>query len=83
LNRFLHKVSTYLEVGAGDGHFTATPAAYVRHVYSVDVSEIISVANQRPANFTVVNSDVVGISVPTSTVNVVDRMLEHLHPDGL
>jgi glycosyltransferase involved in cell wall biosynthesis len=83
LKRFLHPGCVYLEVGAGDCHLAETVAGMVRQAYAVDVSDVIAGGNHRPANFTKVISDGVGIRVPASTVDLAysHMMLEHLHPD--
>jgi SAM-dependent methyltransferase len=83
LDRFLKGDSVYLEVGCGDCHLARAVARQVSRVYAVDVSEIISGAENFPSNFTMIVSDGVTIAVPWGTVDVAysNQLMEHLHPD--
>ena len=83
LDGFLTPQTTYLEIGAGDCHLAMEAAGRCRHVYAVDVSDVIAAGTQRPANFGLVLSDGVSIDVPPGTVDVAysNQLMEHLHPD--
>jgi SAM-dependent methyltransferase len=83
LGPFLSAESTYLEVGAGDCHLARTVAGRVAKAYGVDVSDLISATDERPANFELLITD--GTSVPLAdaqvTVAYSNMLVEHLHPD--
>jgi SAM-dependent methyltransferase len=83
LSRFIGPKSSYLEVGAGDGHLAITVARRARRAYAVDVSEIISSDSHPPDNFSWVVTDGVKIPIPSQTVTVAysNQLMEHLHPE--
>jgi ubiquinone/menaquinone biosynthesis C-methylase UbiE len=83
IRRFLTPDATFLEVGPGDCALSFAVAKQVRHVYAVDVSEVISSARTTPENFNLVLSDGVSIPVPPGCVTVAysNQLMEHLHPD--
>jgi SAM-dependent methyltransferase len=83
LDRFLTPASVYMEIGPGDCALALRVAARVRHVYAVDVSETITAAARRPANFTLKLSDGCSTEVPDGIVDVAfsNQLMEHLHPD--
>src|SRR5262249_44529639 len=83
LQAFLKPDSVYLEIGAGDCHLAMAVARWVRHVYAVDVSDLIAGGAERPDNFTLILSDGVSVEVPPGTVDVAysHQLMEHLHPD--
>ena len=83
LRRFLRPDAVYLEVGAGDCYLAMTIARQVRHVYAVDVSDVIAGSIPRPPNFDLIISDGIAIDVPPASVQVAysHMLLEHLHPD--
>jgi hypothetical protein len=58
-------------------------AQRVRHVYAVDVSEVIAGSVRRLPNFNLIISDGIAIDVPPASVHVAysHMLLEHLHPD--
>jgi SAM-dependent methyltransferase len=83
LRNFLRPDSIYLEIGAGDCYLPRQIAREVRHVYAIDVSDVIATGDECPVNFDLVLSDGVAIDVPPATVNVAysNQLMEHLHPD--
>jgi SAM-dependent methyltransferase len=83
LGRYLRPDAVFLEIGAGDCCLSHSVADQVRHVYAVDVSQVISSATQRPPNLTFIVSDGVSIELPAGSVHVAysNQLLEHLHPD--
>jgi SAM-dependent methyltransferase len=83
LSRFLSTDMTVLEIGCGDCHLSFELARRVRHVYGVEVSEVIAETMDVPGNFELVISDGTSIPVPDSSVDLAfsDQLMEHLHPD--
>ncbi|MCI0703403.1 MAG: class I SAM-dependent methyltransferase [Planctomycetia bacterium] len=83
LERFLTPETVYLEVGAGDCHLTRTVAGKVKAAYGVDVSDLISATDVRPANFDLLITDGTTIPLEASRVTVAysNMLVEHLHPD--
>jgi SAM-dependent methyltransferase len=83
VRRFLRPDSAFLEVGPGDCALSYAVAQEARHVFAVDVSEVISNAASRPPNFELFISDGVSIPVPPASVTVAfsNQLMEHLHPD--
>jgi SAM-dependent methyltransferase len=83
LSRWLTPQAVFLEIGAGDCALSFAAAKKVRHVYAVDVSESITSAVTRPANFTLLLSDGTSIPTPPAAVTLAysNQLMEHLHPD--
>lgn len=83
IRRFLRPDTCFLEIGPGDCCLSFAVAAEVRQVYAVDVSDLISSATVRPANFQLMLSDGTSIPIPHGTANVAfsNQLVEHLHPD--
>ena len=83
LQPFLTHSDTYLEVGAGDCLLARSAARFVKQVYAVDVSEVITRNAGWPKNFALKLSDGISIPVPSGSVNVAysNQLMEHLHPD--
>jgi len=83
IERFLRPDTCFLEIGPGDCKLSVAVSQVVRQVYAVDVSEVISSAAMRPANFELILSDGTSIPVPHGTANVAfsNQLMEHLHPD--
>jgi len=83
LGRFLDKDTVFLEIGAGDAHFTLAVADRgVRKCYALDVSrEILSGVND-PRVETVL-SDGCTVPVPKDSVTLAYsfQVMEHIHPD--
>ena len=83
LARFIDKDTVFLEIGAGDAHFTLAVADRgVRKCYALDVSrEILSGVND-PRVETVL-SDGCTIPVPAGAVTLAYsfQVMEHIHPD--
>src|SRR5262249_11201815 len=83
LRPFLRPDAVCVEVGAGASHRAMAVARFVRRVYAVDVSDVISGTASPPDNFALVLSDGVNLAVPAGTVHVAysNMLLEHLHPE--
>ena len=83
LRPFLHKDTTFLEIGAGDCALSFAVAEFVKRVYAIDVSETITARNEWPRNFELILSDGIDVAVPSGTVNFAysTQLMEHLHPD--
>lgn len=83
LRRFLHKATTFLEVGPGDCALALAVAPLVKTVYAIDVSAAIAEQIATPPNFHLVISDGCTIPVPPNSVQVAYsyQLMEHLHPD--
>jgi SAM-dependent methyltransferase len=82
---FLKPRSCFLEIGAGDCALSLEVAKYVRNVFAVDVSNVVSAAveRERPPNFHLVISDGVNIDVEPGSIDVAysNQVMEHVHPD--
>lgn len=83
LRRFLQPDTSFLEIGAGDCALSLAVARLIREVYALDVSALITQADQVPANFHLVLSDGLSIPVPHGSIDVAysNQLMEHLHPE--
>ena len=83
LNRFIHKNSTFVEIGAGGCGLSFKLCEVVKKVYAVDVSNILSDSQSIPDNFELIISDGVRVELDTESVDVVysNQLMEHIHPD--
>ena len=83
LSRYIHKDSTFLEIGPGRCQLSLMMAAQVKKVYAVDVSAEIASRENMPGNFELIISDGSSIPVPPESVDVAfsNQLMEHLHPD--
>lgn len=83
LRRFLKPDSSFLEIGAGDCALSLAVAKLIREVYALDVSALITQADQVPSNFHLVLSDGMSIPVLHGSIDVAysNQLMEHLHPD--
>lgn len=83
LKHFLHKDSTFLEIGPGDCALAFEVAKFATRVYAVDVSNEITQNVTCPPNFQLILSDGYSIPVPAQSVNLAysNQLIEHLHPD--
>ena len=83
LSRFIAPATRFLEIGAGACALSLAVASRVRHVTAVDVSDVISRDEPRPANFRLVLAVALGGAVPPGTIDVAysNQMIEHLHPE--
>ncbi|MFQ5766800.1 MAG: class I SAM-dependent methyltransferase [Acidobacteriota bacterium] len=80
---YLHRQSTFLELGPGDGALAVAVAGRAGRVYAVDVSTEITRRIACPKNLNVILSDGSSVPVPAGTVDLAYRnqLMEHLHPD--
>ncbi|HEX7183079.1 MAG TPA: class I SAM-dependent methyltransferase [Thermoanaerobaculia bacterium] len=83
LRDFLHRESTYLEIGPGDCTLAFEVARSVKKVFAVDVSGEITSGMTPPPNFQLILSDGRNIPLPRESVDVAysNQLMEHLHPD--
>lgn len=83
LKKHLKKESTFIEVGAGDCGVSFKVADYVKQVYAIEVSEVITKSQAIPSNFKLLLTDGTNIPVNKSCANVVysNQLMEHLHED--
>ena len=83
LSRFLSADLTVVEIGCGDCHLSFELAQRVKHVYGVEVSEVIAEGMDIPGNFELVISDGTSIPLPDDSIDLAfsDQLMEHLHPD--
>jgi SAM-dependent methyltransferase len=81
--RFVTRNSTFLEIGAGDGHMCRAMAKVVKKVYAVEVSEEIARGVDPPPNMEAIITDGLTLPVPEGTVSLIssDNVIEHIHPD--
>jgi SAM-dependent methyltransferase len=85
LARLLDKKKLFLEIGPGDCALAFHVAAFVRHVYAVDVSTTITRAAHAPENFSLLFSDGSTLPVPPNSIDIIysNQLVEHLHPDDV
>lgn len=83
LHPFLDKSESFLEVGPGDCVLSFEVSKYVRSVYAIDVSEIITHRKNAPHNFHLIISDGSSIPVPNCSIGIAfsNQLMEHLHPN--
>ena len=85
LRRFVRADSIFLEVGPGDGLLSFEMAKYLRKVYAIDVSEVITKQAEFPSNFELKLSDGSSVDIPAETVDVAysNQLVEHVHPEDV
>lgn len=77
--------SVFLEVGCGDCGLAVEIAKFVKKVYAVDVSKVITANKDLPKNCELNISDGIDIPVPLNSIDVAysSQVVEHLHPDDV
>lgn len=80
---FLEKNISFVEIGPGDCALSFEVSKFVKQVFAVDVSKVITENLTQPANFQLVISNGQSIPLPENSVDVVysNQLMEHLHPD--
>ena len=83
LRRLLDKNKTFMEVDPGDWTLSLHVTHFVKEVYAVDVSKIITEASDLPKNYKLILSDGCSIDVPENSIDIIysNQLIEHLHPD--
>jgi SAM-dependent methyltransferase len=83
LSRYLHKDSTFVEIGAGDCRLSFEAAKRLKRVYAIDVSSEVTKNIEPPENVELILSDGTSVDVPPESVDVAysNQLMEHLHPD--
>jgi SAM-dependent methyltransferase len=81
--RFLKPEDVVVELGPGRCYLAFALAAHVREVIGIDVSEVVSAATGRPANFRLLLGDGVHIPLANDSTDLVvsAQLMEHVHPD--
>ena len=84
IDRFIDKLSTYVEFAPGDCRFAIETAKKVNEVFGIDISDQRNPADIFPQNFKLIIYD--GYSIPELKENTIDivfsyQLIEHLHPE--
>lgn len=85
VKKFISPETTFLELGAGNCRFALELAGYVKNVYAIEVSSVITRDIKPPSNFKLIISDGVSVPVPPESIDVAysHQCIEHIHPDDL
>jgi SAM-dependent methyltransferase len=85
IDRYLHRDTVFLEIGAGDCRLSLAVADQVRHVYALEVSQTIASRVQPHQNLEVLITEGINIPIPSDSVTLAysNQVLEHLHPDDV
>jgi len=85
LSKFLTPEQTFLEIGCGNCCLSFEVSKYVRNVYGVDVSKVVTDNVNVPNNFELIISDGISIAVPAESIDIAysNQLLEHLHPEDM
>jgi SAM-dependent methyltransferase len=83
LRRFLTPSTVVLEIGPGRCHLAFALAPFVKKIYGVDVSALVTGSRVPPPNFELRLTDGVHMPVESNSVDLVfsNQLMEHLHPD--
>ncbi|MBU2541269.1 MAG: class I SAM-dependent methyltransferase [Candidatus Omnitrophica bacterium] len=83
LKRFLYPEAVFLEIGAGDCSLSSEVSRYVKNVYAVDVSEVITKNSDFSKKLKVIISDGCHIPIESESINIAYsyQLMEHLHPE--
>ncbi len=83
LQPYLNADTVMLEVGAGDCALSFEAAQQVKHVFALDVSNVITQQKTFPKNMDLIISDGTSIPLPENSVDIAysNQLMEHLHPE--
>ena len=84
VRKFLDESVVFAELAPGDCRFAFEAAAYVHHVYGIDISDQRNPDDTAPDNFNLIVYDGYNLDeIEDDSVDVVfsDQLIEHLHPE--